>query len=362
MRSIAPEASAVTKWCSRARQDRRCARVCSTALLSFSNNVTTRARLALGFSRALPIIVRVLDRRQFLGSLCSAAVAVPAAAAGDSNEAARSGVDQDLRWVEARVEGRDGMARQALILAPAQGRPEQRYPALLLFHGRGEADDPQAGMHAWRTPYGLATAYAQLSRAPLVPDVERSRFMSRAQLAAIQTRLAEQPFGGLVLICPVTPRPRAGVQQERSLGDYADWIESALLPRVAALTPMASMPCLGVDGCSMGGQVAAAVYARKPHLFRTFGLVQPALDRAQLQGLAERLASAAQRGELAGIHLETSSEDPYRQRTEDLSSRLRQLGSRHSLDVLAGPHTQRWLRAAGTLTMLAWHDRMLHQA
>jgi hypothetical protein len=305
----------------------------------------------------------VLSRRCFLSGLCTAAVAAaPGSAAGDPTDAGRTGVDQDLRWVETRAEGRDGVARQALILAPAHGPPGRRYPALLLFHGRGEADDPQAGMHAWRAAYGLARAYAQLLRAPLGPDAERSRFTRRSQRAELDTRLAQQPFGGLVVICPVTPRPRAGAQNERSLDDYADWIEGVLLPSAAALTPMASTPCLGVDGCSMGGQVAVEVFERKPHLFRTFGLVQPALDRARLQGLAQRLAGAAQRAELAGIHLETSSEDPYRRRTEDLSGRLRQLGTRPSLDVLPGPHTQRWLRGAGTLLMLAWHDRMLHLA
>jgi iron(III)-salmochelin esterase len=305
----------------------------------------------------------MLSRRTLLGGLFTAAVtAVPGAAAGDPTDAVGTGIDGDLRWLEIRAQGRDGVVRQALILAPAHGPSGQRYPALLLFHGRGEADDPQAGMHAWRAPYGLATAYAQLLRAPLGPDVERSRFMRRSQLAELETGLARQPFGGLVLICPVTPRPHAGPRPEQALNDYADWIEGALLPRAAALTPMASMPCLGVDGCSMGGQVVAEVFARKPHLFRTFGLVQPALDRAGLQGLAQRLAGAAKSESLAGIHLETSSEDPYRRRTEDLSGRLRQLGTRHTLDVLPGPHTQRWLRAAGTLTMLAWHDRMLHLA
>jgi iron(III)-salmochelin esterase len=308
----------------------------------------------------------VLSRRCFLGRLCSAAVAtaaaVPGAAGADPSGNARSGVDQDLSWVETRAEGRDGVVRQALILAPAHAPAGQRYPALLLFHGRGEADDPQAGMHAWRGPYGLAAAYAQLARAPLAPDVERSQFLRHQQLAELEARLAQQPFGGLVLICPVTPRPRYGAQHERALNDYADWVESVLLPRAAELAPMASTACLGVDGCSMGGQVAAEMFARKPHLFKTFGLVQPALNRAQLQSLAQRLAGAAQRAELAGIHLETSSEDPYRRRTVDLSGRLRKLGTRHTLDVLRGPHTQRWLKAAGTLTMLAWHDRMLHLA
>jgi iron(III)-salmochelin esterase len=303
----------------------------------------------------------VLSRRGFLG-LCAAtgtSLSPFAAAAGEAESGARGGVDQDLLWSELRVPGPDAIRRQALVLAPAHGPPGQRYPALLLFHGRGEADDPHAGMHAWRAPYGLASAYAQLRRAPLEDDAERARFMRPSQLAELQARLAEQAFRGLVLICPVTPRPHAGAHPERSLDAYAEWIEQALLPRVGALAPVARTACLGVDGCSMGGQVAAEVFARKPHLFRTFGLVQPALDQGCMPRLAQQLASAARQPGFAGIHLETSSEDPYRRRTEALGRQLRQLGTRHTLDVLPGPHTQGWLKASGTLTMLAWHERML---
>jgi hypothetical protein len=302
----------------------------------------------------------VLSRRVFLG-LCAATGGSmsPCVAEADEARAGPEGVDQDLRWSELRVAGPDAILRQALILVPAQGPPGQRYPALLLFHGRGEAGDPHAGMHAWRVPYGLASADAQLRRAPLEADAERTRFMSPSQLDELQARLAQQPFRGLVLICPVTPRPHAGANPERSLDAYAEWIEQSLLPRVEALAPVAQTACLGVDGCSMGGQVAAEVFARKPHLFRTFGLVQPALDQARLPSLAQQLATTARRPGFAGIHLETSSEDPYRRRTEALGRQLRQLGTRHTLDVLPGPHTQGWLRASGTLMMLAWHERLL---
>jgi hypothetical protein len=303
----------------------------------------------------------VLSRRGFL-ELCAATLASLPCAAGSARaeEAARSGVDRDLRWIETRTAGPDKVEREALVLAPAHGPAGRRYPALLLFHGRGEADDPHAGMHAWRSPYGLAEAYAQLRRAPLGPDPERARFMRPSQLAELQARLAERAFDGLVLICPVTPRPRSGARPEQSMDAYADWIEAALLPHVATLAPLADTPSLGIDGCSMGGRVAAEVFARKPQLFRTFGLVQPALDRSGSLGLARQLAAAARQPGFAGIHLETSTEDPYRRRTEALGRQLRQLGAKPAFDLLPGPHTKAWLQASGTLTMLAWHERMLH--
>lgn len=216
-------------------------------------------------------------------------------------------------------------------------------------------------MHAWRSGYGLAAAYAALRRPPLGPDPERARFLRPEQLHEIQARLADQPFGGLVIVCPVTPNPfvRGAAAM---LDGYADWIESALLPRVAAVAPVTQVRRIGVDGCSMGGHVVDELFARKPQLFQTFGLVQPALDRGNLRNLAQRLGAATERSTLSGIHLETSSEDPYRRRTEALAGELRRMGVPHALDVLRGPHTRGWLRAAGTLTMLAWHEHMLRRA
>ncbi len=271
-------------------------------------------------------------------------------------------MDRDLSWSEVALEGADRVTRRALILAPAHGAVGQRYPALLLLHGRGEVADPQAGIHAWRSRYGLADSYAQLRRPPLKLDAERSRFMRRAELAAINARLAQQPFAGLVLICPVTPNPHVSATPERLLSEYADWIEHTLLPEAARLAPIDQRPCLGIDGCSLGGYVAAEVLARKPHLFKTFGVVQPAFGSFRVRGFAEHLARAQAQAGLAGIHLQTSSEDPYRRATQALSRELRKLDAEHTLDVLKGPHTQRWLRGAGTLAMLAWHERTLRDA
>jgi hypothetical protein len=81
-----------------------------------------------------------------------------------------------------------------------------------------------------------------------------------------------------------------------------------------------------------------------------------------VRGFAEHLARAHAQPGFAGIHLQTSSEDPYRRATQALSRELRDLGVEHTLEVLKGPHTQRWLRSAGTLAMLAWHERMLRGA
>ncbi len=116
---------------------------------------------------------------------------------------------------------------------------------------------------------------------------------------------------------------------------------------------------IGVDGCSMGGYVAAEVFARKPHLFRSFGVVQPAVGEFRVAGYAEHLTRALSGGTLRGVHLQTSTRDPYRQAVKVWAGHLERQGARFTLDVLPGPHDREWLRASGTMAMLAWHDYTL---
>lgn len=305
----------------------------------------------------------MLSRRLFLGSCAATATwALPRTASAAPEPQGSTGIDQDLRWLEVALKGPDQRERQALILTPAHGPAEQRYPALLLLHGRGEVGDARAGMHAWRHRYGLADSYARLRRPPLALDAERARFMPAPRLEALNAQLSKRPFAGLVLICPTTPNPHTSPAREQLLDDYAEWIERALLPHVAKVAPAAHITSLGVDGCSLGGYVAAELVIRKPHLFKTFGVVQPAFGEFRVPRFAERLAAVAAQPGFAGIHLQTSSEDPYRGTTEAFSRELYRLHTPHDLELLPGPHTQAWLRAAGTLTLLAWHERRLHLA
>ncbi len=211
-------------------------------------------------------------------------------------------------------------------------------------------------MEAWRTRYGLADSYSRLQRPPVeLPPGQQ--FMRSEQLDALNARLLARPFAGVVSICPVTPNPGASKDPAGLLDEYAEWIERTVLPAardVAALGPECP---IGIDGCSMGGFVAAEVFVRKPHLFRTFGVVQPAVGQFRVGRYARALAAA--RAGLSGIHLLSSSNDPYREVTQAWSRELERLGARPSLEVLPGPHDQSWLRAAGTPSMLEWHDRHL---
>jgi enterochelin esterase-like enzyme len=265
----------------------------------------------------------------------------------------------ELTWKELTLEGEARWARRALVLYPSHSEPGQTHPGLLLFHGRGETSSVAAGLHAWRTSYGLEQSDARLRRPPIALSRDEQRYILPAQLDAIHDRLAHKPFSGLCVICPVTPNPRLARQPERVLDRYSEWIEHTLLPAARAAAPLDPARGIGVDGCSLGGYVAAEVFARKPHLFRSFGVVQPAVGEFRVPRYARHLARAMEHQTLLGIHLQTSTRDPYRGAVRALARHLKRQGARFTLDVLPGPHDQHWLRAAGTMAMLAWHDYTL---
>lgn len=299
----------------------------------------------------------VLTRRTFLNASAWLAVAGETFA---RPVAARQAAPRrrELTWAELPLERWRGEAYRALVLYPGPPTGDRLYPGLLLFHGRGESRSPELGLHAWRTRYGLEPNDARLASPPLMLTEDERRYIQPEQLRALEDALRKDPFAGLVYICPFTPNPHRGRSPGALLDGYSDWLEQVLLPAARAHAPLAPAS-LGVDGCSMGGFVAAEVFARKPHLFQTFGVVQPAFGQHRNEGYADHLARALGSGSLRGIHLETSTRDPYRGSVEALGRELGRRGARFDLDVLPGPHDQPWLRATGTLAMLAWHERLL---
>lgn len=268
--------------------------------------------------------------------------------------------DGALTWLELPLDERVGApAWRALVLYPTERNEGQTYPGLLLFHGLGETTNAELGLHAWRTRYGLVDSDARLRRTPLALAPEQRRFIEPEQLATLESRLRDKPFAGLVVICPVTPNPRRARQPEAVLDRYAEWIEHTLLPAAGAHAPLDTARGIGIDGCSLGGYVAGEIFARKPHLFRSFGVVQPAIGEHRVARYAQHLTRASASRSLRGIHLQTSTLDPYRGAVSALGRQLKRQGARFTLNVLPGPHDQQWLRATGTLSMLAWHDYTL---
>jgi enterochelin esterase-like enzyme len=166
----------------------------------------------------------------------------------------------------------------------------------------------------------------------------------------------------MVFVCPYTPNIWKLPNPQKALDRLTDWLGGVLLPEVRARTPaVIDEARTSVDGCSLGGFVGIQVFVRRPYLFAACGSVQAALSTGGTPALADRFAAALAAAGPRPIHLQTSRDDPFRAANVALSRELRRAHVAHELVVLPGPHDQPWLREAGTLEMLLWHDRALPQ-
>ena len=266
----------------------------------------------------------------------------------------------DLRVVDLVLDGDAALARQARLLVPTHLSRNEPQRLLVLLHGLGETNNPSLGLRAWSELYGLVASYQRLRRPPLLPTQTGSRYLTEAREAELAKELADRPFTGFACVCPVTPNPRRSGAPAQALDRYTDWITGTLLPAVRQRIRVANGPFgVGLDGCSLGGYVGIEVFLRRPDVFGAIGMVQGAVGVARVTSYAERLARALDRVGPRSIHLESSSADPFRAATEQLSARLEALEVPHVLRVPPGPHNQPWLREIGTAEMLLFHDRAL---
>jgi pimeloyl-ACP methyl ester carboxylesterase len=251
------------------------------------------------------------------------------------------------------------VARRALVLVPKA--PQSPRSLLVLLHGLGETGNELLGIHAWGDAYGLVRAYERLRQPPIIRNPKLG-YLSAEREKEINESMARDPFDGLTIVCPVTPNPYGGAAS-KLLDGYANWLVDVLLPTVRERLRLSSEPLrVGLDGCSLGGYVGLEVMLRRPEVFQSMGVVQPAIGQHSARRYAASLAEAIARVGPRSIHIETSSQDPYREPSRLLSEELMSLGVPNEYRLAPGPHDQPWLREVGTLEMLLWHERQLKVA
>ncbi|MBI5535914.1 MAG: hypothetical protein HY898_24555 [Deltaproteobacteria bacterium] len=296
-----------------------------------------------------------MDRRQLLQATAALAASLAAARQGLADTPASS----ELRAIDVRLGGDARLARRALVLVPTHVPANTKLPLLVLLHGLGETGNERLGIHAWGELYGLVRAYERLLRPPFERTLQRQRYLTDQRAAEINRSLTDLPFGGMVLACPVTPNPWK-LDGASTLTRYADWLVGTLLPAVRDRAPILDGRAhVGLDGCSLGGYVGLEAFVRKPEAFGVLGVVQPAISVGGAAQYARRIADAIGRAGPCPVHVESSTGDPYKNASEELSRQLIQLGVPCDLRVIPGPHDQPWLREIGTAEMLLWHDRTL---
>jgi hypothetical protein len=297
----------------------------------------------------------VLRRRDFLRSGLATAAAFQCQRA--LADAPVTGAPQDCDVRDLAVEGDRALGRRFTLLVPRHLGAGQRVPLLVLLHGLGETGDERMGAFAWIERYGLGTSYDRLRRAPIARTAKRGDWSDK-RLAEVNALLAAQAFRGLAIACPFTPNVNKQPNPGAALDGYARWLTEVVIPRARKEAPVfVDAARTSLDGCSLGGYVGIEVFLRRPEAFGAWGAVQAAFGAHRAPAYAERLARALAAVGPRAIHLETSSGDPFKEANVTLSKALEKQRIAHELQVLPGPHDQPWLREAGTIEMLLWHDR-----
>ncbi len=250
---------------------------------------------------------------------------------------------------------------RVVIVSPETTEP---LPVLIALHGLGEArKGPARGARGWIDDYGLLKALERLSKPPLTAE-DMQRLGTDEHLAAVNAQLAEQPFRGLIVVCPYTPDilgAERSLDAARPLGKF---IVDEVLPRVYEETPaLRASGATGIDGVSLGGRAALLVGLAYPQRFGAVGLLQAAIYPPDLKMLTQRVSAARARNPSLSLRLLTSSQDFYRATITRWSRSLAREDIDHTLQVIdRGPHSYAFNRGLGVYAMLMFHDRVLREA
>lgn len=248
---------------------------------------------------------------------------------------------------------------QVVVSLPAR-QPEERFPVLIAFHGRGEArKGPARGARGWVDDYGLLRALNELTRPPLEPELFLG-FAEPERLQKMNQSLRARPYHGLIVVMPYTPDSLGGddaLARARPLGEF---VLQQLLPRVYSETPAIAKPAAtGIDGVSLGGRAAWAIGLSQPKRFGVVAGLQAAFDAEEGELLERAALSALKQNPSLTLRLVTSEQDYYLASLSALSARFTRAKVPHRLDVVRGTHSYTFNRGPGVYEMLLFHDRAL---
>lgn len=297
------------------------------------------------------------SRRAFLSAFASSVVPVTAQAsigAGLDEQTAGEFAIRELTFDHA-----NRTMQRARVYIPHELTSDQPWPVAILLHGYAQALADERALSAWGSEYDVLGAYHDLQHC----EVPTTAALGAARVQAISEDLRAAPFRGMVLVAPVTPIPYFQRNLGLALTSYADWMHNTLLPAVAEVAPISTVPeAIGLAGVSMGGLVGLELMWRFPERFGAYCGIQIAIKRSQAENYAWLLQRAFARlgsGHPRSVRVLTSTRDTYRWSNEAFYHALVRNHVDASFELRDGGHTSRWMRNAGSLESLYWLDRTL---
>ncbi|NUP07157.1 MAG: hypothetical protein HOW73_13970 [Polyangiaceae bacterium] len=243
------------------------------------------------------------------------------------------------------------------LLVPKHLAKEEKVRLLVALHGLGESHDPELGAAAWVDRYGLGTSYERLRAPPIVKTGKRGDWTDD-RLSEVNAALKKRPFSGLAVACPFTPNFKDVADRGKAIREYGEWIVGEVVPLARKEAPCStSASATALDGCSMGGPFALDIFIQHPDAFGAVGTVQGAFGEQRAPKYAEQLADVVDKHGAKSIHLLSSEGDKFKGSAKALGSELTKRKVPNTVRIIPGPHDQPWLREAGTIEMLLFHER-----
>ena len=249
---------------------------------------------------------------------------------------------------------------RAVVLVPSWAGPDDRFPVVVALHGRGEAlKAPSEGALGWPRDYALVRAFDRM-RAPPLRDADYEGLVEPGRMADTNAALATHAFGGLIVVCPWLPDVHPAATAD--IGAYARFVHEILLPRVRRETPaLATADATGIDGVSLGGILALRIGLTAPDAFGAVGGIQAAFgDNPVGDWVALALSARVRRPNLK-LRLLTSHDDYFHDAVTGVSRAWDAAGIAHDFADVVGPHDYVFNRGPGSIELLFWNDRALHE-
>jgi hypothetical protein len=248
-----------------------------------------------------------------------------------------------------------------VLIAPSRtASAAARFPLVIALHGRGESlKGPSRGPWGWPRDYALTRAASRIVAPPLT-KADYEGLVTPERLARVNARLAERPFGGLVVVCPFVPDFDWSRPPSAMVDAYGRFVVDELVPKARRELPVLASPsATGIDGVSLGGALALRVGLRHPKRFGAVGSLQCAVNPGDVDELVALAQAARRQNPRLALRIATSDEDAFVHTNHALAAALEAAGVRRDFEEHLGPHDYVWNRGPGSYELLLFHDRAL---